>query len=263
MRNSTEWLHHFQGNAERLLPIPWERGPELTGAEARAIADSVAEFQRGESGEGRRLTRYAEAYARATGDRDYPAAIRLFIGEEQRHARDLARFLALNDLSLASTTPTDTAFRRLRHLLGTLEISIAVLITAELIAQVYYDALRGATESIVLRQLCVQILGDEASHVEFQAERLGILRAGRRLPLYWATMLFQRALFAATCCAIWPVHRPVFRSGGFTFARYWREAWRCFGDAFAASASVRQRRRIPTPGRDAAEGSRLRASRPG
>jgi hypothetical protein len=54
-------------------------------------------------------------------------------------------------------------------------------------------------------------------------------------------MVCQRALFAATCCAIWPVHRRVFRAGGFGFGRYWREAWRCFADAFAVSAGVRQR----------------------
>lgn len=240
MHSSSEWLHHFQRNAERLLPIPWERGAELTGEESRAIAESVAEFQRGESGEGRRLTRYAEAYGRAIGDHDYPAAIRLFIGEEQRHARDLARFLAINHLPLASSTATDTTFRQLRHLLGTLEISIAVLITAELVAQVYYGALQRATESTVLRQLCVQILADEASHVEFQAERLGILRARRRLPLYWGTMLCQRALFAATCCAIWPVHRRVFHAAGLGFRRYWIGAWRCFDEAFVVSARVRR-----------------------
>ena len=261
MHSSTEWLQHFQRNAERLLPISWERGAELTDVEARAIAASVAEFQRGESGEGRRLTRYAEAYARVTGDHDYPAAIRLFIGEEQRHARDLAHFLALNHLPLASSTATDSTFRRLRHLLGTLEISIAVLITAEVIAQVYYEALRRATSSTVLQQLCVQILRDEASHVEFQAERLGILRAHRRLPWYWATMLCQRALFAATCCAIWPGHRGVFRTGGFTFGTYWSTAWQCFSDAFAVSGSVRQRRQIsqrrPPRLKEAEEASRV------
>jgi hypothetical protein len=248
MRSSSDWLRHFEQNAECLLAIPWERGAELTAAEAGAIAASVAEIPRGESGEGRRLTRYAEAYARATGDRDYPAAIRLFIREEQRHARDLARFLELNRLPLAPSTATDSTFRRLRHLLGTLEISIAVLITAELIAQVYYEALRRATNASVLHQLCVQILRDEASHVEFQAERLGMLRARRWLPLHWGTMVCQRALFAATCCAIWPVHRRVFRKGGFSFRRYWVAAWRCFSDAFTVSTSVRQQHRAPALG---------------
>jgi len=248
MHSSSDWLRHFEHNAERLLPIPWDRGAELTSAEADAIAASVAEFQRGESGEGRRLTRYAQAYAQASGDHDYPAAIRLFIREDEEPARDLARFLALNHLPLAPSTPTDSTFRRLRHLLGTLEISIAVLITAELIAQVYYAALHRATHASVLRQLCVQILRDEASHVQFQAERLGILRSRRRLPLYWATMLCQRALFAATCCAIWPLHRRVFRTGGFNFARYWGEAWRCFADAFAVSANVRQHQQAPALG---------------
>src|SRR5437762_1310696 len=145
MWTSTEWLRYFETNSRQLLVIPWERGAELSADEAAAIARSVAEFQRGESGEGRRLIRYARSYAEASGDSDYLAAIRLFILEEQRHARDLARFLQINNLPLARASFADGVFRRLRHVVGTLEISIAVLITAELMAQVYYDALRAAT----------------------------------------------------------------------------------------------------------------------
>jgi hypothetical protein len=242
VHTSTDWLRHFGRNAHQLLPISWERGAELNTAEARAIAASVAEFQRGESGEGRRLIRYADAYARVSGDDDYALAIRLFIREEQRHARDLARFLTLNGLPLATATLTDGVFRRLRNLLGTLELSIAVLITAELIAQVYYEALRTATRSTVLRQLCAQILRDEAFHVEFQAERLGMLRARRRAPAQHLTMACQRVLLAVTCCVIWPTHRRVFRAGGFGFRHYWTAAWRCFDDAFATAARAREAR---------------------
>jgi len=238
MRTSTEWLRYYETNARNLLTIPWERGAELSAEEAAAIEASVAEFQRGESGEGRHLIRYARRYAEETGDADYITAIRLFILEEQRHARDLARFLTINRLPLARGSFADAVFRRLRNVFGTLEMSIAVLITAELMAQVYYAALRVATQSVVLERLCEQILRDEERHVEFQAERLGILRAKRRAVAYQTTMSFQRALFAATCVVVWRVHRDAFRAGGFGFRRFWIEAWSYFEKAFAISRAA-------------------------
>jgi hypothetical protein len=242
MRTSTEWLRYFETNSRQLLVIPWERGAEVSTEEAAAIASSVAEFQRGESGEGRRLIRYARSYAEESGDSDYIAAIRLFILEEQRHARDLARFLQINSLPLARASFADGVFRRLRHVVGTLEISIAVLITAELMAQVYYEALRAATRSTILQRLCEQILRDEERHVEFQAERLGILRAKRGAVPYLATLALQRLLLAGTCGVVWIVHRQAFRHGGFGFRRMWKEAWSYFATAFRISAHARQRR---------------------
>lgn len=251
MRTSADWLRQFESNARQLRIIPWERGAELTPEESAAVASSVAEFQRGESGEGRHLIRYAIQYAERTGDIEYVGAIRLFIREEQRHARDLARFLTLNGIPLARASFADAVFRRLRNLLGTLEMSIAVLITAELMAQVYYDALGAATRSTILRRLCEQILNDEARHVEFQAERLGILRARRGRPGYLTTMAFQRVLFAATAVVVWRAHRGAFRQAGFGFVRFWKGAWRCFDAAFQISgqarAATRDSRRPASP----------------
>src|SRR5215510_3400669 len=160
MLTSLEWKKYYEENARSLLDTPWQIGHELTEKEKEAIASSVQDFQAGESSEGRHLFQYAKNYAKATGDSEYVEAIRLFIAEEQRHARDLAHFLQINGISLVKTTFTDGVFRRLRQLLGNLEISIAVLITAEIIAKVYYAALRDATNSRVLQTLCRQILQD-------------------------------------------------------------------------------------------------------
>ena len=247
MRTSTEWLRYFENNAGQLLDIPWDRGEELTPEEIIAVGPSIAEFQRGESGEGRHLIRYARAYAERTGDDDYEPAVVLFIREEQRHARDLRRVLELHGIPLARASFADAVFRRLRNVFGTLEMSIAVLITAELMAQVYYDALRLATGSAILRRLCEQILNDEVRHVEFQAERLGMLRARRSVLLLFATMLLQRSLFAGTSIVVWLVHRRALRRGGYGFARFWSEAWRCFRAAFAISALTLQRTRFVPP----------------
>jgi len=233
MRTSADWLRYFEHNRTVLLDIPWQVGPELTGPERRAIERSVREFQRGESSEGRHFLRYAEQYAAKTGDREYVSALRLFIAEEQRHARDLARFLGINGIALAHSTLPDRVFRALRHLLGTLEISVAVLITAEIIAKVYYAALREATDSVILDRLCEQILRDESSHVEFQREQLARLRAGRRPLLYALTVTAQRVLFLGPCVVVWAFHRRVFQAAGQNLRRFWRNAWFHFEGAFA------------------------------
>ena len=239
MRTSAEWLRYFEQNRQSLLEILWPAGPELTEQERLRLGRSVQEFQRGESSEGRHFLRYAEQYAAKTGDRDYVSALRLFIAEEQRHARDLGRFLAINGIPLVESTLPDRVFRILRRLLGTLEMTIAVLITAEIIAQVYYTALRAATNSVILERLCEQILWDEASHVEFQAEQLATLRARRGQLLYGLTVTAQRMLFLSTCLVVWVFHRSAFKAGGQNFRHFWHSAWFHFEKAFASSAAAR------------------------
>jgi hypothetical protein len=254
VRSSTEWLGHFERNRGVLFDIPWSCGPELRAEERRALARSIAEFQRGESSEGRHLIHYAEAYARKRGDPEYALAVKLFIAEEQRHARDLARFLDLNGLPLARRSLVDSAFRRLRNLLSTLEVSIAVLILAEIVAQVYYGALQQATSSRILVRLCEQILLDEACHVQFQAEQLGRLRAGRGRVLYGVTMVGQRLVFLCTCLVVWLFHAQAFRCGGYGRTRFWRSAWQHFDQAFVISADARKACRLAGRARCSEEG---------
>jgi rubrerythrin len=232
MPSSTEWKSYYQQNAQSLLEIPWHLGAELTPEEKIAVSQSVKEFQAGENSEGKHLYQDAQKYSEQTGDQDYVAAIKMFIAEEQRHARDLARFLTLNKIPLVKTTFTDVVFRKLRHLFGGLEISIAVLITAEIIAKVYYAALREATKSKILIGLCDQILRDEVKHVQFQSEQLSKLRSKRNyLGLIW-TMGLQRFLFFGTVFVVWLFHRKVFLRGSFSFQRYWQTCWREFNEAF-------------------------------
>ena len=224
LRTSKEWYAYFARNMKSLVDVPWEKGAELSDMERRAIASSVQGFQRGESSEGGYLFRCAREYAAQVGDEAYVEAIQLFIREEQRHARDLGRFLGLAGVPLIKRTWLDTVFRKLRHL-GGLEVSISVLITAEIIAKVYYAALQRATQSTVLRRLCDQILDDEVAHVEFQAERLAMLRRRRKT---WAKELthgLHRFLFFGTCFVVWWKHGRTIKKGGFGFRRFWSLCW--------------------------------------
>jgi rubrerythrin len=242
MRTSHDWRLYFEENARALLDIPWQLGPELTPDEKAAIGRSLQEFQAGESSEGKHLLKYAQQYAERTGDHEYVPAIRLFIAEEQRHARDLGRFLKLNGIPLVRTTFTDRVFRRLRHLFGGLEISIAVLITAEIIAEVYYAVLREATQSLILRRLCDQILRDERQHVRFQAEQLARLRRVRRPLALRLTMAVQRFLYVGTTIVVWFFHRNAIRRGGLGARGWWRYCWQKFNEASAVAAECPESR---------------------
>ena len=222
---SEEWREHFHRNALSLLAIPWHEGVVLTAAERAAVAASVQEFQLGESSEGKHFQGLARAYGARTGDMEYVYALRLFIAEENRHARDLGRVLDLAGIPRTGHTWPDAVFRWLRHRAG-LELSIAVLVTAEVIAKVYYAALREATASPVLRRLCEQILHDEEFHVRFQCERLAILRARRSGLTVWLKGALQRGFFAGTCRVVWWKHRRALRAGGCSYRSFRRAAGR-------------------------------------
>src|SRR5947209_4633316 len=117
-RTSAQWREYFRRNARSLLPIPWERGVKLAAEERQAIAQSVQQFQLGESSDGSQFLCRGREYAAASGDRQYLFALRRFIAEEQRHGRDLGRVLELAGVPTIRSAWADTVFRWLRHTAG-------------------------------------------------------------------------------------------------------------------------------------------------
>jgi hypothetical protein len=228
------WIAYLERNRRELTPIPWSDGVTLTAGERDAIATSIQEFQVGESSEGRHLFTAAQRYAADSGDGEYLTALRLFVAEEHRHAADLGRVMDLAGIPRTSKTWPDRVFRFLRRRAG-LELSISVLVTAEVIAKVYYAALRDATRSSVLRTLCEQILRDELEHVRFQCERLAILRQHRGGVRLLGTAVLHRVLFFGTCLVVWRRHGRAMRAGRLTFRSFWRRAWDELGDALAVA----------------------------
>jgi hypothetical protein len=221
LESTQRWLAHFHRNACRLLPIPWEAGADLADSDKAAITSSIQAFQLGESSQGRHLMRYAREWAERSGDADYLRAIRALIAEETRHANNLGRFMDLNGIDRIQRRWTDSVFRRLRNVAGTLEISIGVLVTAEIIAKVYYAALRDATKSEVLRTICDQILRDEYKHVEFQTEQLAIMRSNRSAAPLWMTLALHRILFVGTVIVVGWSHRRALARGGYSMGKFW------------------------------------------
>lgn len=215
------WVSSFRRSLDNPPEIPWENADKLTEPERKTICASIQEFQLGERSEGRYLKQAAHNYAKRSGELGYSNAIELFIREEQRHAALLGAFMDVVGIPQVRHTWPDLVFRRLRRF-GGLEISICVLLTAEVIAKIYYRALLAATASPALRAICRRILQDEARHVQFQAERLAILRRERRRWRVAAAVATQRLLFAGAVAVVWLRHKPVFRLGRYSLWTYWR-----------------------------------------
>lgn len=227
---SAAWVQYFRFNARSLARIPWELGVFVTDETRAAVAASIQEFQLGESSEARHLIDRGKRHAAEVGDADYVEALGLFIAEEHRHARELGQVLDLAGIGRVAHSWPDTVFRFMRRLAG-LELSIVVLVTAEIIARVYYAALREATGASVLRRLCDQILGDEVRHVHFQTERIAVLRRGRSRVLSGVCQGLHRILMVGTCLVVWHKHGRCMRAGGYGFGRFWREIWVEMADA--------------------------------
>jgi hypothetical protein len=226
--SSRRWCEYFHRQWHRLLVIPWHLGARLTPAERDLIGPSLRVFQQGEAQEGGHLYRCARAHAQASGDFEYAEAFRLFMAEEKRHGRDLGRFL-----TLACIPPLTEISRPTRAFCwcgsrGGLEPTLLVILCSEALALVYYGALRRATGSPVLRRLCAQILRDEKRHIQFQAERIAILRKRRIRPLLALSHLVDLVLFTAATLIVWQGHRSVLKAGGRGWWAYCRQARHIF-----------------------------------
>jgi hypothetical protein len=219
---SAEWCEYFRNNSCTASDFPWDDAYRLTPGERRAIAKSIQQFQLGEGSDGKRLLRRGEAYARVAGDAEFLTALELLVREEQRHSAHLGRFMERQGIPIVAHHWVDTVFRRLRGLAG-LELSLTVLVTAELIAVPYYRALREATRSPLLRAMCNRILRDEAGHLRFQAWMLARVGSGRA-PLRQSLCAASHGIFVVgTAIVVWVGHRGVFGAAGYGLHQFLEE----------------------------------------
>jgi hypothetical protein len=217
------WHLHFLDNRGRAGALPWHDSYRLTATERRAVAKSVQQFQLGEFARGRGFVRRAAAHPVLGADSWFVPALRLFIEEEQEHSAILGRFLDREGIPRLRNHWLDKSFRRLRKLAG-LEACATVLVTAEVLAIPYYQALRDATGSPLLRAICVRILCDEAKHLNYQALTLGLIRGRLSERARASHSVCHRTLFHATALLLWQQHRAVFRAAGWNFSRFWNDA---------------------------------------
>jgi hypothetical protein len=222
-----QWHQRFLENRDSPRALPWHDSSLLSAAERRLVARSIQQFQLGEWARGRGLRRRAASHPALAADAWFLPALELFIVEEQRHSGILGRFLDRERIPRLTNHWLDGIFRRLRKLAG-LEACATVLVTAEVLAIPFYQALRDATRSHLLRSICVRILCDEAAHLHYQALTLGLVRRplcarARAIRSFCHSMLFH-----GTALLLWQQHRRVFRAARWNFRRFWNDAHRGF-----------------------------------
>lgn len=208
------WLNHFEYHSQHPRRVP-EGIPNVLSAEERLlIAPSIAIFQRGEDSSGTTFLRAAYLFAREHDAAEVARITELLIREEQRHADLLKAFMAGHGIPTVGHHWTDRVFRRVRKL-AEFELTLAVLLSAELIGNVYYRALETATGCQRLRLLCRMLVADELAHVGFESDLLLALRAQRRNPVRTALDLVHRTFFLCTAAVVWMTHRHVLRRAGY------------------------------------------------
>ncbi|WP_442509917.1 4-hydroxy-3-methylbut-2-enyl diphosphate reductase [Novipirellula sp. SH528] len=217
--DNSQWSRYFIRNLAEVPTIPWSDSPTLTAAERTAIAASVQTFQLGESGEGRHIKRCARDWIDRGGDPDYLAALTLFLQEENQHAAWLGRLLTQEGVPLLQKQWSDGCFRFLRHLAG-LRTSISVLVTAEILAQVYYLALMRATASPTVNAICRRILRDERAHVVFQQSQKRKLSDDWGAIRRFCVQTVENILFEVARRIVWHEHKTVFLAASMDWTAY-------------------------------------------
>jgi hypothetical protein len=221
---SQKWIARFSLRSMTALYVSPLAAVQLTPKEIAAITKSIQQFQLGEGSKGQRLLDRGKEYGREVHDPFFIGSLDLFIKEEQQHSRYLEAFMQSQNIPVVGRHWVDSIFRKLRGLAG-LELSLSVLVTAEIIAMPYYRALRDATGSPTLKNICRRILEDETTHLKYQASMLARLSAKRHRIVDKMIAALRRFFLFGTTLVVWLGHRRVFQAAGCNFARFKEEAF--------------------------------------
>lgn len=223
------WNQYFKENSKRVLKVERD-GYRLSEMEKTHISKSIQQFQLGEASEGKLLRAKAKKFAAVNGDPLYVETMDFLIKEENRHSAYLGAFMRDHGIPTKKSVWIDGLFRICRNLLN-LEVSIRVLVTAEVIALFYYRCLAGATGSDLLNRICHVMLAEEREHVRFQMFNIGVINQ-KRFPIFSAWMDIAHCLLLwVTTLLVWKEHKEVLKKdfrNGFHFLETVRDR---FGEA--------------------------------
>lgn len=211
-----EWNVYFSQNDKQRLAIDFSQERSLPKAVKKQIFPSIREFQKGEGSDGRYLMEAVEAFADKNRLPEYKEAMEWFVKEENWHSSYLKKYMDFHHVSTKEKSFLDRVFRKLRRL-GGVKCEVIVLVTAEMIALTYYDALAQNTDSIALKSICKQMLHDEIPHVMFQSYTL------RHFKNNLTDKLLRVMLMEATLLFVWGAFRNVYRAGGYDLGMFFKE----------------------------------------
>ena len=222
MHNSLYWVNYYSQNLKNRR-IDWSIKPNLTIKEKSSILKSLQAWQLGETSEGINLINAAIKHATQLNDENYTDAIRLFIKEEQKHGNNLGRYIDLIGEKRVKKNWGDSLFRKIRGLNTHMEFWTIAVITVESSAQLFYHCLSEASGCKLLKQICRDILIDEAAHITFQTERLSLLYNNKNACIRFFTYYFYTIFYFSTALVVWLAHKKLFLAGNLSFPNYWRK----------------------------------------
>lgn len=212
---SFDWIEYFKYNNSHLIPLDYSINNELNRGQKRLIFPSIKAFQIGEGSDGAHLTAVVKAFAEKTEYPEFPEIMRWFIVEENRHSQMLKAYLETYGEECEKSLWIDNIFRGLRKLMG-IECEVIVLVTAEMIALSYYDALADATDSVLLKDICAQMLHDELIHIVLQSDTLNRISSGRAEFFNTISRVTRKILMSVTSSVVWKKYKDVFIKAGYT-----------------------------------------------
>jgi hypothetical protein len=222
MHTSNYWIRHFNENL-LLKRINWNQKTNITKNEIKTILHSLQAWQLGETSEGKQLILAAKRYASKTTEPTYVDAIKLFIKEEQKHGNNLGLYLDCINKPRIKKNWGDSLFRTVRHLNTSMESWTLAVIVVESTAQIFYQALKDATGCALLKEICTDILIDEAYHITFQTERLAAIFYDKSdFSKAWRRLVYKY-FFYSTSLLVWYTNRKLFKAGGNNFEGYMKK----------------------------------------
>ncbi|MEP6465986.1 MAG: ferritin-like domain-containing protein [Parafilimonas sp.] len=222
MHTSNKWIEHFKSNALQQR-VDWTISPHISEKEVATILHSLQAWQLGETSDGHHLIRASAIYAKKINDTNYVDAVKLFIKEEQKHGNNLGKYIDAIGQRRIKKDWGDTLFRKIRYLNTSMEIWTLAVITVESTAQIFYHALKVATNCKLLQQICTDILIDEAYHIDFQTERLSIIFESKSLTGKILMRNIYTLFFFTTSLVVWFAHKKLFKTGDVSFKKYLRK----------------------------------------
>ncbi len=177
------WRDYFEANESRPARTVHATVDDVPPQLRRLLARSLQIFQAGETGEGRivaqarRVSGSAASSATQVVDDDFVEALRLYIAEEGRHARELGALVRALGGEPSPRHRSADRFRAARSAIG-FRTKMMVLAGAEVVGGVFYDVLAARAGCRAVTRTLGTIVAEERAHLVFQRDYFESL-AGR------------------------------------------------------------------------------------
>ena len=219
MKTSQAWIDHFKCNI-KIQRIDWQIQPSLKSIERKNILSALKAWQLGETSDGSHLLKASKEYSEKINDGLYLKAVELFIKEEQKHGNNLGIYLDRIGEEKLKKNWADTLFRKFRYFNSSMELWTLAVITVESAAQVFYQSLKDATECKLLKQICTDILIDEAFHIDFQLQRFIIINEDKNEFSKTLRYYLYKCFYFSTITLIWVAYKKCFIAGNNDYNSY-------------------------------------------